>query len=75
MAKPASRRSSGSGPGRPATSTGIFGGYAGPGPKTVLPCKAGAKLSFRLVPDQDPKTVERQFREHVARVCPRGRDL
>ena len=38
----------------------------------MLPCKAGAKLSFRLVPDQDPKTVEKQFREHVARVCPRG---
>ncbi|MFI5455604.1 MAG: dipeptidase [Isosphaerales bacterium] len=51
---------------------GIFGGYAGPGPKTVLPCKAGAKLSFRLVPNQDPKTVERQFREHVAKVCPTG---
>jgi acetylornithine deacetylase/succinyl-diaminopimelate desuccinylase-like protein len=51
---------------------GIFGGYAGPGPKTVLPCKGGAKLSFRLVPDQDPQTVERQFREHVARVCPPG---
>ena len=51
---------------------GIFGGYAGPGPKTVLPCKAGAKLSFRLVPNQDPKTVERQFREHVYRVCPSG---
>jgi acetylornithine deacetylase/succinyl-diaminopimelate desuccinylase-like protein len=51
---------------------GIFGGYAGPGPKTVLPCKGGAKLSFRLVPNQDPKSVERQFREHVARVCPRG---
>jgi acetylornithine deacetylase/succinyl-diaminopimelate desuccinylase-like protein len=51
---------------------GIFGGYAGPGPKTVLPCKAGAKVSFRLVPSQDPKTVERQFRDHVARVCPHG---
>jgi acetylornithine deacetylase/succinyl-diaminopimelate desuccinylase-like protein len=51
---------------------GIYGGYAGPGPKTVLPCKAGAKLSFRLVPDQDPKTVEKQLREHVARVCPKG---
>ena len=51
---------------------GIFGGYAGPGPKTVLPCKGGAKLSFRLVPDQDPKTVERQFRDHVARTCPPG---
>ncbi len=51
---------------------GLYGGYSGPGPKTVLPCKAGAKVSFRLVPDQDPKTVERQFREHVARVCPPG---
>jgi acetylornithine deacetylase/succinyl-diaminopimelate desuccinylase-like protein len=51
---------------------GIFGGYAGPGPKTVLPCKAGAKLSFRLVPDQDPKVVDRLFREHVAKVCPPG---
>jgi len=51
---------------------GIFGGYAGPGPKTVLPCKAGAKLSFRLVPNQEPKTVERQFRDHVAKVCPTG---
>ncbi len=51
---------------------GIFGGYSGPGPKTVLPCKAGAKLSFRLVPDQDPKAVDRLFREHVARVCPPG---
>jgi acetylornithine deacetylase/succinyl-diaminopimelate desuccinylase-like protein len=51
---------------------GIFGGYAGPGPKTVLPCKAGAKLSFRLVPNQDPTTVARQFREHVAKVCPPG---
>jgi acetylornithine deacetylase/succinyl-diaminopimelate desuccinylase-like protein len=51
---------------------GIFGGYAGPGPKTVLPCKAGAKLSFRLVPNQDPRTIERLFREHVARVVPPG---
>ncbi len=51
---------------------GIFGGYAGPGPKTVLPCKAGAKFSFRLVPDQDPQTVERQLRDHLTRVCPQG---
>jgi len=51
---------------------GLYGGYSGPGPKTVLPSKAGAKVSFRLVPDQDPKTVLRQFREHVARVCPPG---
>ncbi|GAC1463059.1 MAG: dipeptidase [Isosphaeraceae bacterium] len=51
---------------------GLYGGYQGPGPKTVLPCQAGAKLSFRLVPDQDPKTVSRQFREHVKAVCPPG---
>jgi len=51
---------------------GIFGGYAGPGPKTVLPCRAGAKLSFRLVPNQDPTTVARQFKEHVDQVCPPG---
>jgi acetylornithine deacetylase/succinyl-diaminopimelate desuccinylase-like protein len=51
---------------------GIFGGYAGPGPKTVLPCKAGAKLSFRLVPDQDPTTIDRLFREHVRLRCPPG---
>jgi acetylornithine deacetylase/succinyl-diaminopimelate desuccinylase-like protein len=51
---------------------GIYGGYQGPGPKTVLPCKAGAKLSFRLVPDQDPKTVSAQFRAHVKMACPLG---
>jgi acetylornithine deacetylase/succinyl-diaminopimelate desuccinylase-like protein len=51
---------------------GIYGGYQGPGPKTVLPCRAGAKLSFRLVPDQDPKVVAEQFRAHVAAVCPPG---
>ena len=51
---------------------GIYGGYQGPGPKTVLPCTAGAKLSFRLVPDQDPKTISQLFRAHVERVCPRG---
>ena len=49
---------------------GLYGGYQGPGPKTVLPCMAGAKLSFRLVPDQDPKTVAAQFRAHVRTVCP-----
>jgi acetylornithine deacetylase/succinyl-diaminopimelate desuccinylase-like protein len=51
---------------------GLYGGYQGPGPKTVLPCTAGAKLSFRLVPDQDPKTVAAQFRAHVRTVCPPG---
>ena len=51
---------------------GLYGGYQGAGPKTVLPCLAGAKLSFRLVPDQDPKTITRLFRAHVAKVAPPG---
>jgi acetylornithine deacetylase/succinyl-diaminopimelate desuccinylase-like protein len=51
---------------------GIFGGYAGPGPKTVLPCTAGAKLSFRLVPDQDPSSIEALFRAHIQKVTPPG---
>ena len=51
---------------------GLYGGYAGPGPKTVLPCHCGAKFSFRLVPDQDPKTIEKLLRDHVAKVCPPG---
>ncbi len=51
---------------------GLWGGYSGPGPKTVLPCKAGAKFSFRLVPNQDPATIERLVREHITRVTPPG---
>jgi acetylornithine deacetylase/succinyl-diaminopimelate desuccinylase-like protein len=43
---------------RPACDiNGLFGGYAGPGAKTVIPAHAGAKLSFRLVPEQDPRQV------------------
>jgi acetylornithine deacetylase/succinyl-diaminopimelate desuccinylase-like protein len=44
---------------------GIFGGYQGQGAKTVLPSWAGAKISMRLVPDQDPATIARLFQEHV----------
>jgi acetylornithine deacetylase/succinyl-diaminopimelate desuccinylase-like protein len=51
---------------------GLWGGYAGPGPKTVLPAKAGAKLSFRLVPNQDNRKIAALFRDHVAKVCPKG---
>ncbi len=36
---------------------GIFGGYTGPGTKTVIPSSATAKLTFRLVPNQDPRKV------------------
>ncbi|MEO6808449.1 MAG: dipeptidase, partial [Isosphaeraceae bacterium] len=51
---------------------GVYGGYQGPGPKTVLPCQGGAKFSFRLVPDQNTKTVSEQLRAHLKAVCPRG---
>ncbi len=56
---------------RPAlTINGIAGGYAGPGHKAVLPATAAAKLSARLVPDQDPTEIERAFRRHLAQVSP-----
>jgi acetylornithine deacetylase/succinyl-diaminopimelate desuccinylase-like protein len=56
---------------RPAlTVNGITGGYQGPGGKGVIPSRATAKLSFRLVPDQDPQDIDRLFRRHVARITP-----
>ena len=44
---------------------GIIGGYTGPGTKTVIPSKASAKLTFRLVPDQDPDKIVSGFKEFV----------
>ena len=51
---------------------GIFGGYQGDGSKTVIPCWAGAKISFRLVPNQKPDRVIRQLREYLRRACPQS---
>jgi acetylornithine deacetylase/succinyl-diaminopimelate desuccinylase-like protein len=51
---------------------GIYGGYMGKGAKTVLPAWAGAKVSMRLVPDQEPEVAARQFTEYVQRIAPAG---
>lgn len=51
---------------------GIFGGYSGQGAKTVLPAWGGAKVSMRLVPNQDPQKIEQLFIDHVHQVAPPG---
>ncbi len=51
---------------------GLLGGYQGEGGKTIIPAWAGAKISFRLVPDQDPKTAAKQLREFIASHTPPG---
>lgn len=51
---------------------GIWGGYTGPGSKTVIPARAGAKLSFRLVPDQSPDRVASLLSADVQRRCRPG---
>lgn len=51
---------------------GIFGGYQGKGAKTVLPSWAGAKVSMRLVPDQDPAKIAKAFRDFVLSIAPPG---
>jgi acetylornithine deacetylase/succinyl-diaminopimelate desuccinylase-like protein len=51
---------------------GIWGGYQGPGTKTIIPGWAKAKLSARLVGSQDPKLVRRNVAEYIERVAPPG---
>jgi acetylornithine deacetylase/succinyl-diaminopimelate desuccinylase-like protein len=51
---------------------GMYGGYQGPGRKTIVPSFARAKLSARLVPAQDPEHVKRVVTEHLQRVAPPG---
>ena len=50
---------------------GIWGGYTGEGAKTVLPSKAYAKLSCRLVPHQDSKIISQLFMDYINRVTPK----
>ena len=49
---------------------GIWGGYTGEGAKTVLPSVAHAKISMRLVPNQDSETITRLFTEHFKAIAP-----
>jgi acetylornithine deacetylase/succinyl-diaminopimelate desuccinylase-like protein len=57
--------------GRPtAEINGIWGGYSGRGAKTVIPAEAGAKVSFRLVPDQDPYAVFDSFKRFITERLP-----
>jgi acetylornithine deacetylase/succinyl-diaminopimelate desuccinylase-like protein len=49
---------------------GLGSGYLGEGPKTIVPSKATAKLSFRLVPDQDPAELRPLIEEYLKRQCP-----
>jgi acetylornithine deacetylase/succinyl-diaminopimelate desuccinylase-like protein len=51
---------------------GMYGGYQGPGGKTIVPSFARAKISARLVPAQEPEHVKRALTEHLQRVAPLG---
>jgi len=58
---------------RPALDVnGIWGGYTGEGAKTVLPSKAYAKISMRLVPNQDYKKIEKLFQKHFEGLAPKA---
>ncbi|MTI22421.1 dipeptidase [Fulvivirga sp. RKSG066] len=49
---------------------GIWGGYIGEGAKTVLPSKANAKISMRLVPNQSSEEITKLFSDHFKRIAP-----
>ena len=51
---------------------GIWGGYLGEGAKTVIPSKAYAKLSTRLVPDQDPAKIAKLVERHIRKLLPKA---
>jgi acetylornithine deacetylase/succinyl-diaminopimelate desuccinylase-like protein len=49
---------------------GLWGGYSGEGSKTIIPAWAAAKISTRLVPDQDYRTIEQAMRAHLEAIAP-----
>lgn len=54
---------------------GIWGGFAGEGAKTIIPAKAGAKVSMRLVPDQKPERIKELFAGFLQSLTPPGIQL
>jgi succinyl-diaminopimelate desuccinylase len=54
---------------------GLWGGYQGEGTKTVLPARAGAKFSFRLVPAQEPGKITQALRLHLNSLLPPGIEM
>ena len=51
---------------------GIWGGYTGEGAKTVIASKASAKISMRLVPNQDWKEITQLFKNHFEKIAPKA---
>lgn len=51
---------------------GIFGGFTGQGAKTVIPSKATAKISMRLVPNQNPKKISALVTKHLKKIAPKS---
>ena len=54
---------------------GMWGGYQGPGSKTIVPSEASAKITCRLVPDQDPDEIAALVTRHLEQHVPRGTRL
>ena len=50
---------------------GMWSGWTGPGPKTIIPAKAGAKLSSRLVANQDPHKIYDLLKKHIEAIAPK----
>ncbi|MGC2109811.1 MAG: dipeptidase [Candidatus Korobacteraceae bacterium] len=51
---------------------GIVGGYQAPGAKTVIPARAQAKVSMRLVPNQDADDIFKKYSDYVKKITPKG---